>query len=155
MLCSRCMEINFHPLIPGDGTYVYHVLHQTRSSYSKSLSRRCQLCTLISSQLGSVEITNSICDQLGGFVVLKRPRPATNDPKSPVEVSHHFPVNIISRLGSGSSPTIPPLPGQNLHALLEEISTLIPLRRIHTTRQGVRWKSWKEAETKPEYGRAA
>lgn len=113
MLCSRCSKIYFQPLLPGDGTYVYYVLHRTRSSYSISISQRCQLCTLISSQLGTATVGNDICEQLRAFLVLKRHRPPTDPFTLPIQSMPTFPISIISQLGCGFLTAIDSLPGES------------------------------------------
>ena len=114
MLCSRCTKICFKPLLSGDDTYVYYVLHPTRSSYSISISQRCQLCTLISSQLGTVTVKNSTCAQLSAFLVLKRRRTSTTPL---IQSMPTIRISIISQIGCGSLTAINSLPGKIFHNL--------------------------------------
>lgn len=110
MLCERCSAIKFQPLVARDRNSVFYVLHQSRSSYIRSLSLRCKLCTLISSQLGTVELEDDICEQLSAFVVLKRRCSSEGGPAAATAATSH-PITIISRFGSGFLTVIDPLPG--------------------------------------------
>lgn len=117
MLCERCSTINFQPLVTEDRKSAFYILHQSRSSYFQSLSRRCELCTLISSQLGAVEVENTICEQLSAFVVLKR-RWSSVGGSAAATAATSRPISIISQFGSGSLAVIDPLPGGNSQYLL-------------------------------------
>jgi hypothetical protein len=111
MLCERCNGIEFQPLLARDTKSGFHILHQTRASYTRSLARRCALCTLISSQLGEVELKDDICAQLEAFMVLKRRWPAMG------KEAASFPVNVQSRLGFGTLAVMDALPGKEFQIL--------------------------------------
>lgn len=108
MLCENCNGIDFQPLLVDDPSSVYHVLHRDRLSYDQSLIKRCQLCTLISSQLGNVDVQDDTCGQLAAFMVLKRrwpfDKPATNAMVSP--------ISVLSLLGCAFLAIIDPLPSE-------------------------------------------
>ncbi len=115
MLCEACNTINFQPLLTHDKVSVYHVLHQTRSSYSRSIGQRCSLCSLISSQLGNAEIKDDICEQLNAFMVLKCRRIAKGHGGETKKLRS---VGVLSTLGFVSLTAIDPLPGRGTQCSL-------------------------------------
>ncbi|KAI0418114.1 heterokaryon incompatibility protein-domain-containing protein [Xylaria grammica] len=96
MLCERCEGVEFQALLAHDAKAGFHILHHSRASYLRSLAKRCPLCTLISSQLGEVEVGDDVCDYLKAFMVLKRRWPSVGDA---VTCAKPFPINIHSRIG--------------------------------------------------------
>ncbi|KAI0538258.1 heterokaryon incompatibility protein-domain-containing protein [Xylaria digitata] len=109
MLCERCEGIEFKALPAQDKKASFHILHHSRASWLRSLAKRCALCTLISSQLGEVEVRDDVCDRLKVFMVLKRRRPPAGDA---IAGEMAFPVNIHSRLGFGTLSVMDALPAQ-------------------------------------------
>ncbi|KAI0441192.1 heterokaryon incompatibility protein-domain-containing protein [Xylaria telfairii] len=109
MLCNRCETVNFQPLLARDQKSGFYILHHSQASYSHALAKRCALCTLISSQLGDVELKDDVCDQLEAFMVLKRRWPPASDS---VAGANMLPVSIHSRLGFATLSVIDTLPMQ-------------------------------------------
>ncbi|KAI3342877.1 heterokaryon incompatibility protein-domain-containing protein [Ustulina deusta] len=109
MLCERCEGVRFQRLLPRDTKAGFHILHRSRESYSRSLARRCALCTLISSQLGQIEVEDGVCAYLKAFVVLKRRWPPGGNAVAGAQL---FPIDIHSRLGFGTLSVMDALPIQ-------------------------------------------
>ncbi|KAI3329016.1 HET-domain-containing protein [Xylariaceae sp. AK1471] len=99
MLCERCNELKFRPLLARDKKSGYYILHHNRQSYSRSLAKQCALCTLVSSQLGEIELRDDVCEDLEAFMVLKRRWPTAG---TGAASANPFPVNVHSRLGFGT-----------------------------------------------------
>lgn len=108
MPCERCGRIQFRSLLAQRQKFGFYILHADRASYSRSLVERCALCTLISSQLGDVELDDDICGRLGAFMVLKRRWPS---PGGDAIGAGSPQVDIHSRLGFGTLSTLDALPG--------------------------------------------
>ncbi|TGJ80954.1 hypothetical protein E0Z10_g7822 [Xylaria hypoxylon] len=106
---ARCERVEFQALLAQDKKAGFHILHHSQASYSRSLAKRCALCTLISSQLGEVEVGDDVCDYLKAFMVLKRRWPPVGNAVTGVKP---FPVNIHSRLGFGTLSVMDTLPVQ-------------------------------------------
>ncbi|KAI1734720.1 heterokaryon incompatibility protein-domain-containing protein [Xylaria scruposa] len=109
MLCARCRTIDFQPLLARDDKSGFHILHHSQVSYSRSLTKGCPLCTLISSQLGKIELKDDVCGQLEAFMVLKRRWPLVSSSARGTNMS---PVNIHSRLGFATLSVIDTPPTQ-------------------------------------------
>ncbi|KAI0193258.1 heterokaryon incompatibility protein-domain-containing protein [Xylaria flabelliformis] len=107
MLCKRCEAIDFQHLSAHDDKSGFHILHYSRASYSHSLAKGCALCTLISSQLGKVELEDGVCGQLEAFMVLKRRWPLVSNS---ARGTNTLPVNIHSRLGFATLSVMDTLP---------------------------------------------
>ncbi|KAI0450907.1 heterokaryon incompatibility protein-domain-containing protein [Xylaria acuta] len=109
MLCKRCETVDFQPLLAHDQKSGFYILHHSQVSYSRSLAGRCALCTLVSSQLGEIELEDDVCNQLEAFMVLKRRCPSAS---SSVTGANTFPVSIHSRRGFVTLSVIDTLPMQ-------------------------------------------
>ncbi|KAI8635202.1 heterokaryon incompatibility protein-domain-containing protein [Xylariaceae sp. FL1651] len=118
MLCDRCNGLNFQPLLTQDKKSGFYILHRSRASYSRSLSERCALCTLINSQLGQTELEDDVCAQLRAFLVLKRRWPPASSATVAVKSS---PVIILSRLGSGALTVVNAFPARHLVPQVESV----------------------------------
>ena len=110
MLCERCEAVSFRPLLAQDGRNGFYILHMDRESYWSSLTQRCALCTLISSQLGELEVDDEICDFLEAFMVLKRRWPPSSNVVTGAKSS---PVLVHSRLGFGTLSALDALPSRS------------------------------------------
>ncbi|KAK5636187.1 hypothetical protein RRF57_011899 [Xylaria bambusicola] len=109
MLCERCEGVSLDPLLAQDKKSGFYILHHSRKSYSRSLAQRCALCTLISSQIGEIEVEDDVCNYLKAFMVLKRRWPPGSDRVTGAKAP---PILIHSRLGFGTLSAIDTLPIQ-------------------------------------------
>ncbi|KAI0514751.1 heterokaryon incompatibility protein-domain-containing protein [Xylaria bambusicola] len=125
MLCERCKGVSFEPLLAQDKKTGFYILHHSQESYSLSLTQRCALCTLISSQLGKIEVEDDVCNYLEAFMVLKRRWPSGSDI---VTGTSSPPILVHSRLGFGTLSAIDALPSQ-YRTLDYEHSTSRPSRK--------------------------